>query len=1080
MKRFFVIIFALFSFFIQAQSPVVTVKDKDSSLVRLQQMKVSVTIVGNLAYTTTEMHFFNASSRQMEAELNFPLPEGVSVSRYAIDINGSLREAVPVNKNKGKQVFEAIEHRRVDPGLLEKTEGNNFRTRIYPLMPGNKRVVVIGYEQELNRLDPQHYGYLAVSNYHKAVDNFELTVHIAGASTTPEVRNNEAIIALENMNKVYEAQIRYQNYVPNNRLQISIPIATDIPSVLTENNKGQYYFYSAVMPDLANVQADKPNSIALLWDVSLSSRNRNFSKEYDFLATYLKSLGNVEVTLYTIGFSFQKKNNFSISNGDSAALIEELKGLVYDGGTRFSKIKLPQHDAYLFFSDGLSSLSETNFQLPKKPIHTIVSSVTADFASMHYLALQTKGNFINLNQITLAEAATKMQFRALRFLGVKNSSTVTEVYPEKGTIVSERFSISGVSFQDKQEVTLLFGYDENPVFEKTIYLDASYTIPEGISIERVWAQKKIAALGLRYKQNAEAIETLGRKYGIVTENTSLIVLENLQDYVQYGIVPPAELRAEYDRIMKEQHRDADAQKRSNMDNVAAYFNELLVWWRQNKTYVKPKPVKSKKRSAQNSNNQQGISSVTVTNQPQNAGVVSGTVRDESGPLLGATVFIRNKQVGVQTDMDGHYSIRVNPGEELEAQFVGMKSARVRVEAGKGYDFYLYSNVELDEVVIMQGYSSDSKDEEVETVEKVDKVMFTAPVVNTQGTVAGLQVSNSVPSSIVIRGVASFNADQTQTQTQTQPNGLYDSYSWTTVKTEGWNPDRAYLKLLANAPAEKWYAIYLELRAAQLTNPTYYFDVANFFYNHNQKETALKIVSNIAELGLENHQLYKSLTYVFREWGAYDEALHTARKVAVWREHEPQSHRDLALALEDVKQYQEAFDALLKALQCNFYGEMQGQYEGLEDIILMDMNRLVSEHDAIDTGDFDEVLLAEMPVAIRIVLNWNQMDTDIDLHVFEPTGEECFYGQTDTEAGARFSKDFTQGYGPEQYLLRNAVKGKYEIKTNYFGESALTENGPATVLVEVYVTQNGTTKRTLKTIQLGTVKENQNLAEVLIN
>ena len=122
----------------------------------------------------------------------------------------------------------------------------------------------------------------------------------------------------------------------------------------------------------------------------------------------------------------------------------------------------------------------------------------------------------------------------------------------------------------------------------------------------------------------------------------------------------------------------------------------------------------------------------------------------------------------------------------------------------------------------------------------------------------------------------------------------------------------------------------------------------------------------------------------------------------------------------------------------------------------------------------------MPIDVRIILNWNQMDTDIDLHVIEPTSEECYYGHRDTEIGARFSKDFTQGYGPEQYLLRNAVKGKYTIKTNFFGESALTENGPTTVMVEIYTTKNGKTERTLQTIQLGTVRENQNLAEITID
>jgi hypothetical protein len=36
------------------------------------------------------------------------------------------------------------------------------------------------------------------------------------------------------------------------------------------------------------------------------------------------------------------------------------------------------------------------------------------------------------------------------------------------------------------------------------------------------------------------------------------------------------------------------------------------------------------------------------------------------------------------------------------------------------------------------------------------------------------------------------------------------------------------------------------------------------------------------------------------------------------------------------------------------------------------------------------------------------------------------------------------------------------------------------MVEIYTTKNGKTERTLQTIQLGTVRENQNLAEITID
>ncbi|TAH05183.1 MAG: hypothetical protein EAZ16_03255 [Sphingobacteriales bacterium] len=133
---------------IRAQIAQLTVSDKTAN-VYLKELQVDVKVAGPVATTTMQLVFENKTSRVLEGELSFLLPEGVSVSRYAIDINGRLREAVPVEKEKGTQVFEAIERRRVDPGLLERTEGNNFRTRIYPIPANGTRTVVIAYEEEL-------------------------------------------------------------------------------------------------------------------------------------------------------------------------------------------------------------------------------------------------------------------------------------------------------------------------------------------------------------------------------------------------------------------------------------------------------------------------------------------------------------------------------------------------------------------------------------------------------------------------------------------------------------------------------------------------------------------------------------------------------------------------------------------------------------------------------------------------------------------------------------------------------------------------------------------------------------------
>ena len=57
-----------------------------------------------------------------------------------------------------------------------------------------------------------------------------------------------------------------------------------------------------------------------------------------------------------------------------------------------------------------------------------------------------------------------------------------------------------------------------------------------------------------------------------------------------------------------------------------------------------------------------------------------------------------------------------------------------------------------------------------------------------------------------------------------------------------------------------------------------------------------------------------------------------------------------------------------------------------------------------------------------------------LYVTDPNGEVCFYSRQETPNGARFINDQTNGYGPEQVVVKKAMKGKYKIKVHFYGSS----------------------------------------------
>ena len=101
----------------------------------------------SIAFTFIAMVFENKSSQILEGELNFPLSQNQYVTGYALDINGKMREGVVVEKEKARVAFEDKVRQNIDPGLVEMTLGNNFKTRVYPLPAKGSRKIQITYEE---------------------------------------------------------------------------------------------------------------------------------------------------------------------------------------------------------------------------------------------------------------------------------------------------------------------------------------------------------------------------------------------------------------------------------------------------------------------------------------------------------------------------------------------------------------------------------------------------------------------------------------------------------------------------------------------------------------------------------------------------------------------------------------------------------------------------------------------------------------------------------------------------------------------------------------------------------------------
>ncbi|WP_196893571.1 vWA domain-containing protein [Aureivirga marina] len=77
--------------------------------------------------------------------------------------------------------------------------------------------------------------------------------------------------------------------------------------------------------------------------------------------------------------------------------------------------------------------------------------------------------------------------------------------------------------------------------------------------------------------------------------------------------------------------------------------------------------------------------------------VTGTVSDETGPLLGATVLIKGTNTGTETDFDGNYTIQVEKGQTLVFSFTGTDGKEVVVGDSNTINVQLKSVNLIDEV-----------------------------------------------------------------------------------------------------------------------------------------------------------------------------------------------------------------------------------------------------------------------------------------------------------------------------------------------------------------------------------------------
>lgn len=899
--------------------------------VELKSLEIEVVVNGLFAQTTQTLRFHNPNGRVLEGELTLPLAEGAVVCGYALDVDGQLVDGVIVPKQEARRILEAEIRKGVDPGLMEQVQGNLYRTRLYPLPAGGTRTVRITTVSQLTTRDSEAAYDLPLAHAAQ-IDTVSLRIEVVQATVQPEVGGLGNLV-MGRWQDRWVAEARLGRGRPAADLQVRLPSLPDHLTTVERTPEGEVFFCVSSRLTQAEPVEWAPSRVALAWDAS-GSRS-DIDRDLALLQALVARWPGLTVDVVVFRDRVEPApTTFAAIADDGEALAAWLREQPRDGGTDLGALDLgtlphPDCEAWLLFSDGQSTLGGSLPSLGSTPVFAVTSAAEGHGPLLGHLAAATGGAAVNLLRVPVDAAceAIATHQEPLR-AGAHPGCADLHVHSAFGRRV-----VIGRRLEPTASVTLVGpGAPSEPV------VLSAEAPPEGGLIARAWAGRQAQLTALLEGESAPALVELGRRYGLVTPGTSLLVLESLEQYLEYDLEPPASQPA-LRRAFLQQRRDTkEADVRSREDHiqtVLGWWRSRIEWW---ETDFRPhwgrvEPEEKAKRSA--------------PHPPQMRRMASGATPPPSAPPAA-------------------------PPDDLTMATMAEPAPEQAME--------------------------------------LDEELHVAP-------------KSAAPASTTA-----------------------------TVSIQAWTPDVPYLAAMRRG--SNAYAAYLEQRPAYTASPSFFLDCAGTLLDGGERDLGLRVLSNLAELGLDDPALHRIFAWRLQQAGELDRAVEVLERVLELREDEPQSHRDLALALGlrwerdgDTADVVRAAELLYEVVQ-----RAWDRFPEIEVIALMELNRLV--HLAGRRGveipvSMDPRLLRHLHLDVRISLSWDADLTDIDLHVFEPSGEHAYYAHNRTRIGGLVSRDFTQGYGPEEYVLRRAMPGDYTIKAHYYGSHQQSLTGPCTVIATVF-------------------------------
>ncbi len=556
-----------------------TVSDyPDHSVLSLYRMEVAITIRDRIAETKVLQVYKNHTSRILEGQYIFTIPEAAMIKDFAIWEDGVRIPGIIMEKQKARRIYERLVWQAIDPGLLERAglehEINYFSVNVAPILPFGTKRVELFYTEDLSLNQTKafyDFPFEPTIYEEERADSLVITLVIEDKLPLKHFSITSSTFPfkiIQNSENRIEARFVATDFVFSEDLSFTFQeefedVSVELLPFRDIEARGEYFYLDGIPPPQIGFfvlriafnlkensqNAEKPGNYLFLFDNSLSMMWKKLEIGYRALSVLLDYVGeehSINIGSFSTDIEKKWKKSMKATKENKSSALLFLKSQYITGGTDIEQVlaalKREKHTIPILITDGYPTHGVIDYQKLLKmvnglaPLFIIGVGDNPNKVLLERLATETGGAYLWFRSWN--EEKLKLFYETIGGGKISNiqlklspGNAFADIYPEMPKSI---FNGNGVTYTGKYlkpvrkgNVLISFSFAGKKRTIKKVF-----QFPEeektNKEVRRLWAKRRVDYLLERIRIEGEKKEwvkeiiALSKQFKFVTPYTSFL------------------------------------------------------------------------------------------------------------------------------------------------------------------------------------------------------------------------------------------------------------------------------------------------------------------------------------------------------------------------------------------------------------------------------------------------------------------------------------------------------------------------------------------------------------------------------